>query len=127
MRVKSSARRSDAARPAAGRSTRSVKRGGSSGARGSVLARSILYPALGGSSSGRTTDSDSVYLGSNPSPPANWKARPCDGPFLFESHGATPAASAAKLPAIRAADHAVVVDTDVDPGHVRVLQLPWVI
>ena len=27
--------------------------------------------AVGGSSSGRTTDSDSVYLGSNPSPPTN--------------------------------------------------------
>src|SRR5215470_4127661 len=32
----------------------------------------MRHPALlGGSSSGRTTDSDSVYLGSNPSPPAN--------------------------------------------------------
>ena len=32
-------------------------------------------PAGGGSSSGRTTDSDSVNLGSNPSPPANIQAR----------------------------------------------------
>src|SRR3977135_3756028 len=74
MRVKSSARRSDAARLAAGRSTRSVKRFGLT--RGTQLgARSLDFVSRppGGSSSGRTTDSDSVYLGSNPSPPANWK------------------------------------------------------
>ncbi len=29
--------------------------------------------SLGGSSNGRTTDSGSVYLGSNPSPPASHK------------------------------------------------------
>src|SRR6202034_2965233 len=42
-----------------------------------------IPPSFGGSSSGRTTDSDSVYLGSNPSPPANVR-RPVlmDGPFL---------------------------------------------
>ena len=57
MRAKSSARRSACARPVAARSSRSVN-------------------SLGGSSSGRTTDSDSVNLGSNPSPPAtNLKAR----------------------------------------------------
>src|ERR1700683_3403823 len=39
-----------------------------------ALARKAqLSRLLGGSSSGRTTDSDSVYLGSNPSPPANEK------------------------------------------------------
>src|SRR5499427_11121839 len=39
---------------------------------------------IGGSSSGRTTDSDSVYLGSNPSPPAKAR-RPVqfDGPSSF--------------------------------------------
>ena len=30
----------------------------------------VFDPTLGGSSSGRTADSDSVNLGSNPSPPA---------------------------------------------------------
>jgi hypothetical protein len=43
----------------------------------------IGYPAsFGGSSSGRTTDSDSVYLGSNPSPPAKLKA-PLTRGFVF--------------------------------------------
>src|SRR3977135_3970697 len=83
MRVKSSARRSDAARLAAGRSTRSVKRFGLT--RGTQLgARSLDFVSRppGGSSSGRTTDSDSVYLGSNPSPPANWRG-PAIGRSLF--------------------------------------------
>src|ERR1700680_4730961 len=51
MRVKWNARRSVAAKPVVARSTPSVD------------------PA-GGSSSGRTADSDSANLGSNPSPPA---------------------------------------------------------
>ena len=38
---------------------------------------------LGGSSSGRTTDSDSVNLGSNPSPPAKTKGPGFSGPFSF--------------------------------------------
>src|SRR6202011_730399 len=38
---------------------------------------------FGGSSSGRTTVSDTVYLGSNPSPPA--KQGPTVGPFLTEA------------------------------------------
>src|SRR3569833_3524201 len=50
--AKWSASRSDAARPVADLSTPSANRFG------------------GGSSSGRTTDSDTGYLGSNPSPPA---------------------------------------------------------
>lgn len=37
----------------------------------------------GGSSSGRTTDSDSVYLGSNPSPPAICKAPAYPGALLI--------------------------------------------
>src|ERR1700689_1080374 len=56
MRVKWNARRSVAAKPVAVRSTRSVD------------------PA-GGSSSGRTADSDSANLGSNPSPPATTASR----------------------------------------------------
>ena len=39
---------------------------------------------FGGSSSGRTTDSDSVYLGSNPSPPAKtYRGPPTGGPRRF--------------------------------------------
>lgn len=38
-------------------------------------------PALGGSSNGRTADSDSASLGSNPSPPANTK--PCTSQGFF--------------------------------------------
>src|SRR5262249_45830297 len=39
---------------------------------------------FGGSSSGRTTDSDSVYLGSNPSPPANEEGPSArTGPFFL--------------------------------------------
>src|SRR3984885_7980994 len=59
MRVKWNARRSVAAKPVAVRSTRSVD------------------PA-GGSSSGRTADSDSANLGSNPSPPATTYCPPSD-------------------------------------------------
>src|SRR3982074_50208 len=73
MRVKSSARRSDAARPAAGPSTRSVKMGAEQGTQPRARPQDFVSRPPGGSSSGRTTDSDSVYLGSNPSPPANWK------------------------------------------------------
>src|SRR5690348_4377649 len=94
--AKSSARKSVAARPAAADSTRSASRSLQRGTvRASIVAGSTKSPgaildgakrrpaglgarmgpsnpaALGGSSSGRTTDSDSVYLGSNPSPPAN--------------------------------------------------------
>src|SRR5690348_5183796 len=57
MRAKSSARKSASTRPAARRSIRS--------------ADALNPKGFGGSSNGRTTDSDSVYLGSNPSPPAN--------------------------------------------------------
>src|SRR5262249_33980590 len=42
---------------------------------------------LGGSSSGRTTDSDSVYLGSNPSPPAKNDRARVRGPFSFLARG----------------------------------------
>ena len=38
-----------------------------------MIAARTARLAFGGSSSGRTTDSDSVYLGSNPSPPAKTK------------------------------------------------------
>src|SRR5215472_499272 len=45
--------------------------------------RRFLPMKDGGSSSGRTTDSDSVYLGSNPSPPAKMhRPRNC-GAFAF--------------------------------------------
>src|SRR5580692_1694537 len=54
MRAKWNARRSAAAKRVAARSTRSVD-------------------PDGGSSSGRTADSDSANLGSNPSPPAKFK------------------------------------------------------
>src|SRR5580700_7581409 len=80
MRAKWSARRSDAARPAADPSTRSVEL-----ATPRAWARGVVrfdIPPLGGSSSGRTTDSDSVYLGSNPSPPAKLK-RPAPRAGLF--------------------------------------------
>src|SRR5579862_6684486 len=70
MRARWSARRWDAARPGAVPSTRSASTGGGPFSFAQVRG-TIGYPAkLGGSSSGRTTDSDSVYLGSNPSPPA---------------------------------------------------------
>src|SRR5690348_16627885 len=57
MRVKSSVRRSASARLAAARSSRSAN-------------LHLRFQPLGGSSSGRTADSDSANLGSNPSPPA---------------------------------------------------------
>ena len=63
MRVRSSVRKSVVARLAADRSTPSVNHA-------DPVASAIgLLAASGGSSSGRTTDSDSVNLGSNPSPP----------------------------------------------------------
>src|SRR3989344_8819713 len=44
----------------------------------------LEFGSLGGSSNGRTTDSDSVYLGSNPSPPAKKQNGPlCVGRFVF--------------------------------------------
>ena len=61
-------------RPVARRNTPSVD--------AALRALAILNAFFGGSSSGRTTDSDSVNLGSNPSPPANSKARFVAGPFL---------------------------------------------
>src|SRR5580698_11324622 len=73
MPVKSSVRRSAIARPAAVPSTPSAKGG---------RERSCF----GGSSSGRTTDSDSVYLGSNPSPPAKNQGPPQGGPFSLRSN-----------------------------------------
>jgi small subunit ribosomal protein S9 len=60
MRAKSNARRSAVAKRVAERSSPSADRGNG-------FRRSIGF---GGSSSGRTTVSDTVYLGSNPSPPA---------------------------------------------------------
>src|SRR5580698_9490471 len=69
MPVRSNARRSAIARLAAGLSTPSANAAGR---------ERFLF---GGSSSGRTTDSDSVYLGSNPSPPAKNRGPPQGGPF----------------------------------------------
>src|SRR6185369_4830297 len=66
MRARSSVRRLASARPVAARSSRSAK-------------------SLGGSSSGRTTDSDSVNLGSNPSPPAKNRRARASGPFVLAS------------------------------------------
>ncbi len=43
----------------------------------------FVSPPDGGSSSGRTADSDSANLGSNPSPPANSRARSA-GPFRLQ-------------------------------------------
>src|SRR6267143_2052467 len=81
MRVKSSARRSDAAKLAAGRSTRSVKRFGlTRGTQRGARPLDFVSRPPGGSSSGRTTDSDSVYLGSNPSPPATLRRPAIGGP-----------------------------------------------
>lgn len=42
-----------------------------------------FFPGFGGSSNGRTADSDSACLGSNPSPPANFKSHRLD---ISESH-----------------------------------------
>src|SRR6202167_849621 len=66
MRARSNARRSAVARLVADRSTPSAEC--SAGPAG-PLAR----VSAGGSSSGRTADSDSANLGSNPSPPAKFK------------------------------------------------------
>src|SRR5687768_12329566 len=66
MHARWSARRSAVAKRAADRSTPSASRW-----------RFKPRHDLGGSSNGRTTDSDSVYLGSNPSPPA----KPTSGSF----------------------------------------------
>ena len=52
--------------------------------RHAVLEALIAIPSpllIGGSSSGRTTDSDSVNLGSNPSPPAKTRRARESGPF----------------------------------------------
>src|SRR5271154_2992249 len=64
MRAKWNARRSAAAKRVAARSTRSVD-------------------PDGGSSSGRTADSDSANLGSNPSPPAKFEKTPHTGAGFF--------------------------------------------
>src|SRR5579864_2670257 len=84
MRARWSARRWDAARRGAVPSTRSA-RSARGPCRSARVRGTIGYPAkLGGSSSGRTTDSDSVYLGSNPSPPANKKGPSArTGPLSF--------------------------------------------
>jgi hypothetical protein len=73
MRARSSVRKSVAARLAAGRSTRSAKRRSAAGGPSAPV-------SAGGSSSGRTADSDSANLGSNPSPPAihTWRTRCVD-------------------------------------------------
>src|SRR5580692_5090092 len=85
MPVRSSARRSAIARPAAVLSTPSVNADGPlcCDARSRSQHGSRERSCFGGSSSGRTTDSDSVYLGSNPSPPANNKGPPQGGPFAL--------------------------------------------
>ena len=81
-RAKSSARRSAAARRVVDRSTPSVNLFRRLGA--SIVRR---RPVFGRSSSGRTTDSDSVYLGSNPSLPTNMEPARLSseeaGGFLF--------------------------------------------
>src|SRR5476649_2027096 len=72
MRAKWNARRLAGARHVAGRSSRSAK-----------LYQTVRYAIeFGGSSSGRTTVSDTVYLGSNPSPPATSRAH-FGEPFSF--------------------------------------------
>jgi hypothetical protein len=43
----------------------------------------VFVNTVGGSSSGRTTDSDSVNLGSNPSPPANKQTAALWWPFVY--------------------------------------------
>src|SRR5690606_20888375 len=48
-----------------------------------TAARNRRPNGFGGSSSGRTTDSDSVNLGSNPSPPANSEGAPFGAPSFF--------------------------------------------
>ena len=73
MRVKSNARRLASARHVAARSSPSAnQRAGAGGGQGAAR-RNPRNGSFGGSSSGRTTDSDSVNLGSNPSPPAKTK------------------------------------------------------
>ena len=48
-------------------------------------------PGFGGSSSGRTADSDSANPGSNPGPPANNKKAPLVGAFLLLDRGSADA------------------------------------
>src|SRR5450755_4642285 len=72
MHAKSSARRSACTKPAAPPSSPSADRDQRSGVvHGSPPGQRRDPSGIGRSSNGRTTDSDSVYLGSNPSLPAN--------------------------------------------------------
>src|SRR5882757_5416205 len=82
MRAKSSVRRSAAARHAAELSSPNASRENAFAFRNGTFPNGewAIHGFFGGSSSGRTTVSDTVYLGSNPSPPA--KPGPTMGPFL---------------------------------------------
>src|SRR5947209_13605855 len=82
MHAKSSARKSACTKPAAQRSSPSAKRRPQF--RDCRTGQSGDPRGIGRSSNGRTTDSDSVYLGSNPSLPANKKKglQQCR-PFFF--------------------------------------------
>ncbi len=77
MRAKWNARRSAGARRVAAPSSPNAKSRERIGLRWTRVGDRSVF---GGSSSGRTTVSDTVYLGSNPSPPA--KQGPTVGPFL---------------------------------------------
>ena len=108
MRARSSARRSVCARRAGGRSTRSAscrlpgRRCNGARRSASVADRSWI----GGSSSGRTSDSDSENLGSNPSPATSPLAAGCPycrtfTPLALPIKKARPPAGSQKFPPSR--------------------------
>src|SRR6185312_1401648 len=98
-----------------------------------VCIRARKARSSGGSYSGRTTDSDSVYLGSNPSPPAKHaRGPPTGGPSGEISGGWSPgwaavlprrssadpfhpgAGSEVRIAAVGSADQRVALDVDLD-------------